>query len=153
MNPMKLIFQIALINCLALGALAQSDQAVATNSTTLTVKACERACETAQTAARSACREETTRCFNQATDEMNQIARERTARCDSITDATARTSCRLSALSYAISQTADIRQVCRSAGSVCLNDADHAARVCKTACSDSSRATRPDDSDLSVVSP
>lgn len=153
MNPVKLIIQIALINCLALGALAQSDQSVASNSTTLTVKACERACETAQAAARSTCREETTRCFDQATDEMNRIARERTARCDSIADATARTSCRLAALGYAVSQTADIRQVCRSAGSVCLNDADDAARACKTACSDSSRASRPDDSDLSVVSP
>lgn len=153
MNPIRLIIQILLINCLALGALAQSDPGVATNATTLTVKACERACETAQAAARSTCREETTRCYDQATDEMNQIARERTARCDSIADSTARTSCRLAALSYAVSQTADIRQVCRSAGSVCLNDADHTARVCRSACSDSRRPSRPDDSDLSVVSP
>lgn len=141
MNLMKLVLHVAAITCFALGALAQSD--LSTNQpednaakigSRAGLKACYRTCGDAATDARSLCRSEGARCFRQVFDLMLEELAPRDAQCRSIQDANARHSCKLAALGWAISRTADARQVCTSARITCLNDANNAEQACKATC-------------------
>lgn len=155
MTLTKLVLHGAAIFCFALGALAQTDgtpdnRGTEDNSTAKAaaaaarnaLKACKSTCETTGATARTTCRQEGTRCFSQATDLMLEILAPRQALCDPIKDATARGSCRLAAVGWAISQTASTRQVCSSARATCLNDADDAESTCVDRC-DSMYASAP----------
>lgn len=139
---MKFIYLAVLINCLALGAMAQgtdnqspSDDAADKLSRSRTLKTCQLACEATQRDERSTCRQQGSTCFSQALDVTLEKYAERSASCTS-GDTNARNSCRLAALGWAISQTADERQVCTSTRTICLNDADDRATTCTGACSD-----------------
>ena len=146
MTLMKLVLHAAAICCFALGALAQTDgtpnnsgedgagDKAKASAARNALKACKRTCETTGAAARTTCRSDGTRCFNQAFDLMLETLAPRDALCDSVADANARSNCKLAALGWAISQTADARQVCTSARATCLNDADNAESTCVDTC-------------------
>lgn len=146
MKLMKLVLHAAAISCFALGALAQTDGTTnntgddggaakaAAAASRNALKACKRTCETTGATARTTCRQEGTRCFNQAFDLMLEYLGPRDELCKSIADANARSSCKLAALGWALSQTASTRQVCRSARTICLNDADNAESTCVDTC-------------------
>ncbi len=141
MKLMKLVLHVAAITCFALGALAQSDLSTnqpADNPAKIDpqarLKACYRACGDTATESRSTCRSEGSRCFNQVFDLMLEVLAPRYALCRSIEDENARHTCELAAIGWAMSQTADARQVCTSARTTCLNDANAAEEACKSAC-------------------
>ena len=140
MKLMKLVLHVAAITCFALGALAQTDatnqptEDPAQKTTRAGLKACYRTCGDTATESRSTCRSEGSRCFNQVFDLMLEELAPRDALCRSIEDANARHTCKLAALGWAMSRTADARQVCTSARITCLNDANNAEEACKATC-------------------
>lgn len=128
---MSFLIRVALVGCFAVGAFGQ-----ATNSGNFSVKPtkCSVACDTTHRAELAVCRSTASSCRHDVFIEMTDILRPRYTACSSQTDQAARSSCRLAAIGFAISHTADQRAACATAERECDAAADSRVETCKDMC-------------------
>lgn len=128
---MSFLIRVALVGCFAVGAFGQATNA--SNSAKPTK--CTVACEITHRSELSTCRSTAGTCRHNVFIEMTDILAPRYSACSSEADAAARSSCRLAAIGFAISHTADQREVCATEERTCNAAADSRAETCKNMCS------------------